>query len=323
MARLHEYSPNSDKSGYYLYGRSPESNTTFQVGRAATQLFDWMDLSVGQRIPDDLLWKLFDANLLWTGGRDTATDDAALVEYLQQSAGQFELTDAQASRLRQFIQEYDGLDVSKVRKLEPLVSGVSYERTDESVTRWVDRNPLSGIVEQYFPRTEIPDSTRRILNEHGVDPSQVESLKQFPAPVVKSIPDIVTGFFDVEALRVDDQYVYYGLKDAEMWIETCMVWTDWELMDYRGNPAFDIDFEAGFVIDHDNWEPGSSILGLVHLKDGVPTTCQFTVEDDDYAEDEFVEEYSVEFRDYLYDLLHYQFREATYSYAGPDPRWDR
>jgi hypothetical protein len=107
MARLHEYGPDSPRSGYHLKGWTKHSgNTTLQVHYPCKLLFDWLDFQEGDKIPDELVTTLLDSNLLYT------KSDSSPMGYINWTPSfdsiSAELSEEQCQRLLGFLREYDG-----------------------------------------------------------------------------------------------------------------------------------------------------------------------------------------------------------------------
>lgn len=329
MARLHRYVPSADKSGYYLRGRSPESNTTFQTGRAATLLVDWLDIDLGDRIPDDLLWKMYDSGLVWTksGGR-TAPTDPDLVDFLENASGRKPLTDAQSRKLRQFIADYEGTDADAVNQLSSLVSGVEYTRPTKQVTTFTDQNDLSRIADKYFRSERVNSAVETVLDRYGIEANRSQ-VTEYPVAVLETIPELAEGFFELTDLDISGETVAYTFRDPEMWIREGMVWTDWRLFDGRSRPRTTPDFEAEFEMDTDAHHVGSPVVGYATIADNDVSYLELTpdferegatpitgsaLDDQPYAA----------FRDYVHDCLVRQFDSITaYDLDGPTTAFSR
>ena len=329
MARLHRYKPSSDKSGYHLRGRSPESNTTFQVGRAATLLIDWVGVSVGDRIPDDLLWEMYDADLIWTGSRgQQSEDDAELEDFLRNATERKSLSDSQAKRLRQFIADYDGQNAEAVKRLSSLVSDVEYEAPDEPVRGFAERNELHDLAEKYFSSDDLEADVEETLRRYDIPESERRIVRDVPNSIRKTISEMERGFFDLTGIDVTDRSITYAFDDPEMWIGEGMVWTSWRLFDVRMVRRPAVDFEAEFEIETDA-QSGASLLGYATIDEMdvsyLELSAAFENDDTAYVTGSELDERPYDaFRDYVLDCLARQFDPVgTYDYDGSEAIFSR
>lgn len=122
MPTLNKYSPNSNKTGYYIRANAGGSTpVTLQVTSLARSLFDLVEYSPGETVPSKLVWSMYDLGLLYTlnslntaqtsGSTTTPTDVLETLD-LDSSLAADEQTDI-ITRL----EAYDGPDVEEVEKL--------------------------------------------------------------------------------------------------------------------------------------------------------------------------------------------------------------
>jgi O-acetyl-ADP-ribose deacetylase (regulator of RNase III)/cold shock CspA family protein len=183
MARLYRYSSSNDKSGYFLRGWTPNTgNTTIQVTKVASDIFDWLNLQPEDQIPNDLLYAMLDTGLVYTDSGGSQQNEYSVdVQRIENS-----LSETQFQRLIGFLKSFDDDAPSSVRQLASALGAKSRQvvgesipdtakyptTTDSSRTKTAE---LESIVNRVFrDRDGLPD-----LHEHTIS-----TIKQVPGSVL-------------------------------------------------------------------------------------------------------------------------------------------
>ena len=177
MAKLHEYTSESDFTGYYIYGvLHRDGHTTIQVSPTAKQLFDYIEVQPGETVPNNLLRGLLDTGLLYTGRRRISDEDVA-IEFDTEGT-KSELSEAQFNRLLEFIQSYDGPRRNTIRHLAQ-----SLELGDADIPELQ--------TEEFSEESDLSDELVAIAD--GIFENKSEKLRRELRPKLRSIPGNTTS----------------------------------------------------------------------------------------------------------------------------------
>lgn len=177
MAKLHEYTSESDFSGYYIYGvLHQKGHTTIQVSPTAKRLFDYIEIQPGETVPNNFLRGLLDAGLLYTGRRRISDEDPA-IEFDTEGT-KSELSETQFNRLLEFIQSYDGPSRNTIRQLAQ-----SLELGDTDIPE----PPTEELNEE----SDLPDELTAIADR--IFESKNEQLRRELRPKLRKIPGNTTA----------------------------------------------------------------------------------------------------------------------------------
>lgn len=183
MGTLKSY---ENKSGYYIVDYVPSQGfATLQTTGVAERLFDWVGLSLGDRIPQALVRAMLDVDLLWTGSSSEPpkTTDSYSLENLDTHAVRTGLSREQYRRLVGFCERYDGGRREALQELkhELSVTGVSLSKSDypdpESLRERQNQSDSSGEIPSGFQDLHkifiadkhLPDLVQESLRRWGAD----------------------------------------------------------------------------------------------------------------------------------------------------------
>lgn len=320
MARLHAYAPSSSKQGFYLRGRSPTQYVTFQMSRGAQALVRWLGFSEGERIPDDLLWRLYDSGLVWTKRNTRFDGRAEFFDYLGDDDRFVDLSGEQLSLLRQFIEEYEGPDADRVRRLRPLVSHVQLRASEARVQQFSAANRLSSLANQYFNHETVPSVVRRVLEGYGVRETDIELLAEYPAAVVDLVSEFSSTVFELTDVVVgtEQRMIEYHFEDSEMWVDEAMVWSTIRVVDRRADTERDVDFSIYTTSETDHELAVSDVRTAIDIRFGKISRCAVTVNGRTEVGLKIPTRPHDVFQRYAFDCTSRLFDPlSTYVYRGP------
>ncbi|WP_161945958.1 hypothetical protein [Halalkaliarchaeum desulfuricum] len=280
---------------------------------------DWIGVSPGDRVPDDLLWRFYDLELVYTKTKKRDISEPEFGSTFVSSEGSGGLTETQRVRLRQFIDDYDSSRARTVQQLENLVEGVDYEEHDSGSVHFGDQNPLSEIAKRTHARELQMEEAKEVLEEYNDNNIDREELKDLPDVVLSSIPKFTDGYFQLTQLSLSDSIPVYTFEDDEMWTGGEMVSTLWTLTDERRTPTSP-DFEAEFNVDGNASEASGIAKVTIENETMVPFEIDTNWEDetDDYQNNPWVDSRREGFYKHICDCLIRQFRVLPeYDYTGP------
>jgi hypothetical protein len=309
-------------------------------------LIEWVGIKVEERIPDDLLWALYNSGLVWSGKRMTEEpDDVDLEEFKKHADGKRPLSSDQKLRIRQFIEQYEGDE--PVHGLNSLVSDVSYEEPESDLESFGDKNELSHIVDEYFdanivhnqretyrtdPSREQPSganegitqeqrhAAQSVLDDFGVD-----SDLDYPDDVIASIPGWTKAFYTLENIGKTRSSIIYKFTDSGKWNGPPAIESSWRVFELRVSST-SADFEIEFDISTDSEKVGPEAIVYVIVSNGEIThfelhpdfqesSTRATIVEGEDGKSVHEEPYS-HFRDYAYNRIEHTFASVPYSYRA-------
>lgn len=203
-----------DESGYYLVDHVPSQGfATLQTTGVAERLFDWIELSPGDRLPQALVRAMLDVDLLWTGASSEPPEaiDSYSLENLDTYSVRVGLSKKQYRRLVAFCERYDGDREEALQELNRELSGagVSLSESDypdpESLRERQNKSNSSGGIPSGFQSLHrrifladkhLPDLVQESLRRWGADIESVMEHTYGPvyAQAFTSYPGTVEAF---------------------------------------------------------------------------------------------------------------------------------
>lgn len=179
MARLYEYVPTSDKSGFFLLGSNSGDNTTIQVRPLGDRVFEHLDYNAGRRttagprgekLPRELVDWLWNARLLYTESGEDSTD-TSLRSVLDLDDDAVEFDDSDIEQLVEFVKLYDaGEDIDLREELVDIL-GVDtvehYEQTTSGATDGTDSQSLDET--QTSPESDTSGSNEQLSEDERAE----------------------------------------------------------------------------------------------------------------------------------------------------------
>jgi hypothetical protein len=156
VARAHRYAESNEKTGYYLYGHTPNrGHSTLQVHSLGDRLLDWLDIEDGDRVPQELLYAMLDTGLLYTESTETAqVESNGAATDVGAADLRRELTDDEFQKLLGFLKAHER---SPPEKLTHLFDTLSPGTSD------IDNEHVPDIEDQ--PTEALDEDLKNIADE--------------------------------------------------------------------------------------------------------------------------------------------------------------
>ncbi|WP_049998786.1 hypothetical protein [Halococcus sediminicola] len=136
MPRLNEYTPTSEKSGYYIRANVGGSHPiTLQVTDLARLIFEKTGYEPERAVPTRLVWAMYDLHLLYTHKSldIDAVSEVSTGEILQDLDLDSTLSETERTRLISYIHEYEGEQKSTLTRLKRELERSTAANTDTDV----------------------------------------------------------------------------------------------------------------------------------------------------------------------------------------------
>lgn len=189
MPSVYKYKPSSPKSGYYLKTRIDGNYINIQTTRLSNKIFRMLALQHGDDISHYLLWKMYEANLLYTENSGVSQDtDQYIID--EQRGGYIQLTAKQRQALANAMERYS--DSTEIAELKQLLRGDI--ALPEASTDKGQYSSLGGGRES--PKEFHEDWVRELLDEDESDGGQSQKEAVVRTIEAADIEATIRGDFD-------------------------------------------------------------------------------------------------------------------------------
>lgn len=160
MPSLNKYSEDNDKEGFYIRANVGGGHPiTLQVTLVASQIFRALNYRDGDAVPTELVWSMYDLNMLYTLTSvdigETPTDVNA-AEVLEQLDLDNKLSDEERAELITYLEAYDGPDAERIQQLRAeLVENLSEDALEQVTVGESNWFPISN---------QLPESQNEVAN---------------------------------------------------------------------------------------------------------------------------------------------------------------
>lgn len=140
MPTLNQYSPDSDKEGFYIRANvGGDLPITLQVSLIASRIFKAVGYEDGDTVPTELVWAMYSFDMVYTltsidlDSEPTDPESAKILEDLDLES---KLTDEERAELISYLEAYSGPDVDRIEELrEELLEDISEDELDAVARR--------------------------------------------------------------------------------------------------------------------------------------------------------------------------------------------
>lgn len=138
MPSFKRYATSNDKDGFYIHANvGGDTPITLQVTALAERIFDIAGYERGATVPTELVWSMYDLDLLYTIG---GTDPGAGIDYpdpttvLEKLGVASKLTEQERADLLFYLDSYSGPDEDRIKELRDQLASDTSEEVTEQVT---------------------------------------------------------------------------------------------------------------------------------------------------------------------------------------------
>lgn len=146
---LRKYVPNSEKNGFYIQANvGAGAPVTLQVSNLAGKILQENRYSDGDSVPTKLVWAMYDVELLSTGNSGSPNHKRANVYNAFTGSGlSSHLSDATRKELVRYLDDYQGTQQRRVRKLRRSLKRSKSNRQLSSARKSSQPNPVSNFID--------------------------------------------------------------------------------------------------------------------------------------------------------------------------------